>query len=175
MACQVASRSSIGSDSHFKYKCLQGVGGKGWGSSFQEGALHTYTLKLLQSRRGQFFFLKFFVFVSQKKKKKKRTGLRFYQFFRLNPSSHGSLKFLKCLVLGYKKIGFIINSQLTQLDRSIWSKFENHGLRSIWATNPSLWGMILIKNGSLEQSHYNHRWIKQNASIRIVPSYNKRF
>ena len=33
-----------------KYKCLLGVGGKGWGSSLQEGVSHTYTLKLNQSR-----------------------------------------------------------------------------------------------------------------------------
>ena len=29
-----------------KYKCLWDVGDKGWGSSLQEGALHTYTLRL---------------------------------------------------------------------------------------------------------------------------------
>ena len=29
-----------------KYKCLWGVGGKGWGSNLQEGASHTYTLRL---------------------------------------------------------------------------------------------------------------------------------
>ena len=29
-----------------KYKCLWGVGGKRWGSSLQEGASHTYTLRL---------------------------------------------------------------------------------------------------------------------------------
>ena len=30
----------------YKYKCLWSVGGKGRGSSLQEGALHTYTLRL---------------------------------------------------------------------------------------------------------------------------------
>ena len=29
-----------------KYKCLWGVGGKGWGLSLQEGVSHTYTLRL---------------------------------------------------------------------------------------------------------------------------------
>ena len=29
-----------------KYKCLWGVGGKGQGSSLQEGVSHTYTLRL---------------------------------------------------------------------------------------------------------------------------------
>ena len=29
-----------------KYKYLCGVGGKGWGSNLQEGASHTYTLRL---------------------------------------------------------------------------------------------------------------------------------
>ena len=33
-----------------RYKCLWGVGGKGQGSSLQEGVLHTYILKLGQSR-----------------------------------------------------------------------------------------------------------------------------
>ena len=33
-----------------KYKCLWGVGGKGWGSSFQEGVSHTYTPRLDYSR-----------------------------------------------------------------------------------------------------------------------------
>jgi len=34
------------SQSLHKYKCLWGVGGKGQGSSLQEGALHTYILRL---------------------------------------------------------------------------------------------------------------------------------
>ena len=29
-----------------KYKCLCGVGGKGWGSNLQEEVSHTYTLRL---------------------------------------------------------------------------------------------------------------------------------
>ena len=30
-----------------KYKCLWGMGGKGRGSSLQEGASHTYTIRLI--------------------------------------------------------------------------------------------------------------------------------
>ena len=30
----------------YKYKCLWSVGGKGWGSSPEEGVSHTYTLRL---------------------------------------------------------------------------------------------------------------------------------
>ena len=35
-----------------KYKCLWGVGVKGWGSSLQEGASHTYILRLGYSRNS---------------------------------------------------------------------------------------------------------------------------
>ena len=47
-------------DDHFLYKYLWGVGGKGRGSSLQERASHTYTLRLGQS-----------IILSCKKKKKK--------------------------------------------------------------------------------------------------------
>ena len=36
----------------YKYKCLQGVGGKGGGSSLQEGVSCTYTFRLCQSRNS---------------------------------------------------------------------------------------------------------------------------
>ena len=34
-----------------KYKCLWGVGDKGWGSSLQERALHIITLRLKKKKR----------------------------------------------------------------------------------------------------------------------------
>ena len=46
-----------------KYKCLWGVGGKGWGLSLQEKALHTYTFRLDWSRNSILY---------QKKKKMKK-------------------------------------------------------------------------------------------------------
>ena len=53
-----------------KYKCLWSVRGKGQGSSLQEGALHTYTFRLDQSRISLFY---------QKKKKKKKNYLTFLE------------------------------------------------------------------------------------------------
>ena len=43
-------RTSLMRWSLHKYKCLWSVGSKGYGSSLQEGALHTYTLRLGQSK-----------------------------------------------------------------------------------------------------------------------------
>ena len=55
-------RTSLVRWSLHKYKCLWSVEGKGQGSSLQERALHTYTLRLDQSRISLFY--------QQKKKKK---------------------------------------------------------------------------------------------------------
>ena len=52
-----------------KYKCLCGVGGKGWGSNLQEEASHTYTLRLGQSRIS-------ILYIKYKIKKKKKIALR---------------------------------------------------------------------------------------------------
>ena len=50
--CKIRTRIPLVRWSLYKYKCLQGVGGKGRSSSLQEGASHTYTLRLNQSRNS---------------------------------------------------------------------------------------------------------------------------
>ena len=45
----------------YKYRCLWGVGGKGWGSTLQERVWHTYTLRLCYNK----------IYILLKKKKKK--------------------------------------------------------------------------------------------------------
>ena len=51
-----------------KYKCLWGVGDKDQSSSFQEGASHTYTLRLGFSVIYIFYI---YIYKSSQKKKKK--------------------------------------------------------------------------------------------------------
>ena len=51
-----------------KYKCLWGVGNKGWDLNFQKGALHMYTLRLRSSR----------IFILYKNKKNKNYLLLSY-------------------------------------------------------------------------------------------------
>ena len=56
-------RASLVRWSLHKYKCLWGVGNKGWDLSFQKEALHMYTLRLHSSR----------IFILYKNKKKIKT------------------------------------------------------------------------------------------------------